>query len=191
MSWNEYYEKTLNKEPHEICKKSLEFCANTGTVIDLGCGTGRDTLFFLERGYNVVAVDREERSIDIIRNAVAGRYDDKIKLINADFTKIELMPAVLVNAAFALFFCSREDLDGLIKKIYDSLEYGGCFCGQILGEKDSWFGRKDITCLTKSEILDMLKRFKIIECSEVEQDGETILGDMKHWHYYEIIAQKL
>ena len=34
-----------------------------GTVLDLACGGGRHTRFFLERGLQVVAVDREPRSI--------------------------------------------------------------------------------------------------------------------------------
>ena len=191
MSWEKYYENTLNKKPHDVCRRSLDFCADSGTVIDLGSRTGRDTLFLLEKGYDVIAVDREEDSIKIINELVRGRYDDKIKLIKADFTKIELVPAVLINAGFSLFFCNREDLYYMIEKIYNSLEYGGCFCGQILGERDSWTRRKDIISLNKNEILDIFKRFKIIECKEVEQDGKTALGNYKHWHYYELIVKKI
>jgi SAM-dependent methyltransferase len=34
-----------------------------GTVLDVACGSGRHSRYFLERGLNVVAVDREPQSI--------------------------------------------------------------------------------------------------------------------------------
>lgn len=45
--------------------------------------------------------------------------------------------------------------------------------------------------LTKEQVLDLFKNsFEIIEFSEVENDGKTGLGKMKHWHIYNIIARK-
>ena len=44
--------------------------------------------------------------------------------------------------------------------------------------------------LSKEQVLELLKPFKIVKFEEVEKDGKTGLGKMKHWHTYEIIAQK-
>ena len=32
--------------------------------------------------------------------------------------------------------------------------------------------------------------FRIIEFNEVEKDGKTGVGKMKHWHIYNVIAKK-
>ena len=45
--------------------------------------------------------------------------------------------------------------------------------------------------LSKKQVLDLFKdALEIIEFSEIEKDGITGLGKMKHWHIYNIIAKK-
>ena len=45
--------------------------------------------------------------------------------------------------------------------------------------------------LTKEQVLILFKdTFEIIEFNEVEKDGKTGLGKIKHWHIYNIIAKK-
>lgn len=46
--------------------------------------------------------------------------------------------------------------------------------------------------LSKEQVLELFKdSFEIIECSEVDKDGKTGLGNVKHWHIYNIIAKKI
>ncbi len=47
----------------------------SGTVLDLACGKGRHSRFFLERGLDVVAVDREPREIPGARFVQADLED--------------------------------------------------------------------------------------------------------------------
>ena len=45
--------------------------------------------------------------------------------------------------------------------------------------------------LSKQQVLDLFKEsFEIIHFYEIEKDGKTALGKMKHWHIYNIIAKK-
>lgn len=60
-----------------------------------------------------------------------------------------------------------------------------------MGEKDSWKNlKKHMTFLNKNEILNLLKDFDMISFEEIEEDGKTALGRIKHWHIYEVIAKK-
>lgn len=46
--------------------------------------------------------------------------------------------------------------------------------------------------LSKEQVLELFKNtFEIIEFSEIEKDGKTGLGKMKHWHIYTVIAKKI
>ena len=45
--------------------------------------------------------------------------------------------------------------------------------------------------LSKEQVLKLFENsFRIIEFNEVEKDGKTGVGKMKHWHIYNVIAKK-
>ena len=45
--WEKYYEKIKNAKCHEIMHKLDDINLNNKNAIELGCGTGRDTLYLL------------------------------------------------------------------------------------------------------------------------------------------------
>ena len=45
--------------------------------------------------------------------------------------------------------------------------------------------------LAKEQVLSLFKdTFEIIEFNEIEKNGKTGLGKIKHWHIYNVIAKK-
>lgn len=64
--------------------------------------------------------------------------------------------------------------------------------GNFFGLNDSWIKiNEQMVFLSKKQVLDLFKdSFEIIEFNEVEKDGKTGLGKMKHWHIYNVIAKK-
>ena len=57
--------------------------------------------------------------------------------------------------------------------------------------RDSWVNIKEqMVFLSKEQVLELFKdSFEIIEFNEVEKDGKTGLGKMKHWHIFNVIAR--
>ena len=64
--------------------------------------------------------------------------------------------------------------------------------GNFFGSNDSWSKIKEqMIFLSKEKVLDLFKdSFEVVQFSEIEKDGKTGLGKMKHWHIYNIIAGK-
>lgn len=52
-----FVENTRNVDFHPIQDEFLEKLPTGARILDLGCGSGRDTKYFLERGYEVDAID--------------------------------------------------------------------------------------------------------------------------------------
>ena len=52
-----FVESTRNVDFHPIQDEFLEKLPTGAKILDLGCGSGRDTKYFLERGYEVDAID--------------------------------------------------------------------------------------------------------------------------------------
>ena len=54
---DEFYKNTVNVEFATTQEHFLAKLKNGSNILDFGCGSGRDTRFFLEQGYSVEAVD--------------------------------------------------------------------------------------------------------------------------------------
>ena len=53
----EFIESTVNVDFQETQDKFLKLLAPKVHILDFGCGSGRDTKYFLEQGYHVDAID--------------------------------------------------------------------------------------------------------------------------------------
>lgn len=54
---DEYVENTLSADMSFARNKFLSYIPEGGTILDFGCGSGRDSKAFLDTGYKVVALD--------------------------------------------------------------------------------------------------------------------------------------
>lgn len=97
----------------------------------------------------------------------------------------------LVVANFSLPFCNKNNFKELWAKINHSILKDGYFVGNFLGDKDEWkIAKEKMTFLTKDQVMELFRNFDIVEFKEVEKDGLTGLGKMKHWHIFNVIAKK-
>lgn len=53
----EFIQSTIDADMSSIYKEFLPLMPPGGSILDLGCGSGRDSLFFKNQGYEVVALD--------------------------------------------------------------------------------------------------------------------------------------
>ena len=96
----------------------------------------------------------------------------------------------LIVANYSLPFCDSQQIEKVWKKIIDNIRPNGYFVGNFFGINDSWnIEKSKITFITKSQVKDLFEKFDIIKFNEVEKDGITGLGKMKHWHIFNVIAR--
>ena len=67
----------------------------------------------------------------------------------------------------------------------------GYFIGNFFGKKDTWAETKEnLIFLTEQEVKAIVSNFKLIQFNEIEKDAIIASGEKKHWHIYDVIAQK-
>jgi trans-aconitate 2-methyltransferase len=109
--------------------------ARDATVVDLGCGTGRDTerLLDLLPDGRVIAVDGSLRMLERTRERLAGRLD-RVLVVPADLTE-DLPPEVRGDAVMSVAtFHWVPDHPVLFQRIAAVLPPGGRFEAEFGGE---------------------------------------------------------
>lgn len=185
-----YYGNTENEMPNYTVKKFIELNVEPGNAVELGCGAGRDTVYLIRNGWNVLAIDREDVETRIVSKLLVEELE-QFEFFKQRFEDIELENSNLVVANFSLPFCNKNDFKKLWAKINHSILKDGYFVGNFLGDKDEWkIAKEKMTFLTKDQVMELFRNFEIVEFKEVEKDGLTGLGKMKHWHIFNVIAKK-
>jgi SAM-dependent methyltransferase len=207
-TWARYYD-AAGDDPRDTLLGALEGfdrearAADDLFAVDLGCGTGRDTAELLRRGWNVLAIDSEAVAIErLVRRPDLDGGSARLETQVASFEDAVWPDADLVNSSFALPFCPPEHFGALWERIVSSLRPGGRFCGQLFGDRDEWASKPPsalahwastpaMSFHTSDEVAELLRDLEIERSDEIDQDGQTAVGNPKHWHLFHIVARKL
>lgn len=183
--WTNYQNETYGDD---VCKLLIEFLDNykIDNAIDLGCGSGNETVYMIKNGIKVLAIDRQLNQ-DFILNRLSDSEKRLISFKKSSFEDVELPKTKLLTAFFSIPFCNPNNFDELWTKIYNSIEDNGYFVGQLFGDRDTWNVVESINTFSIDKVNEYLKNYNIIKLEEIEYVRES---DNKKWHFYDIMAQK-
>ena len=131
-------------------------------ILDFGCGSGRDTKYFLEHGYQVEAIDGSEKLCK-----VASAYTG-ITVKKQLFTELsEVQKFDAVWACSSILHASSAELVIIMKKIWTALKDNGIFYtsfkyGNFKGERNGRYFT-DMTEESLSYLLTKVTGFNIEE----------------------------
>lgn len=117
---NLYFESTVDIDMGETLEKFAAYLPEGGEILDLGCGSGRDSLTFIEHGFDVTAIDgskelSELASIHIGQDVLTMEFDQ------LDFH--EVFDGIWACAS--LLHIPSEELEDIFKKVILGLKTGG------------------------------------------------------------------
>nr|WP_186323060.1 class I SAM-dependent methyltransferase [Paenibacillus xylanexedens] len=95
--WNEFYKSFNLIEESSFCGFVKSLINDTEIkVLDIGCGSGRDTFSFARDGYEVIGIDRSEESIKFNNNIRENFPDikDKINFFTVDISDRESFSSI-------------------------------------------------------------------------------------------------
>lgn len=133
----EFVEGTLNVDFKATQDKFINKLPAKGYILDFGCGSGRDTKYFLARDFNVDAIDG---SIELCK--IASEYTN-IKVRHMYFNELSIVNKYDgIWACSSILHLSLDDLVDVFKRmskalkdegiIYTSFKYGD-FSGERSG----------------------------------------------------------
>lgn len=113
---SEYCTHTIAVDMSGLYAPFLELICAGGRVLDVGCGSGRDSLAFLQRGFSVVSMDA---SVEMVKATTALTRQDALQLT---FDQIEFESEFDgIWACASLLHVSRRDLDAVLVRLTRAL----------------------------------------------------------------------
>lgn len=139
--WDTYYsnDQLIRKQPpSQFAAFVASECGEFPTIVDVGCGNGRDTLFFAQLGHQTLGIDKSSSAIDQSLQKIVGGDD-----------KLEKHSFVCMNAI------SLPDATELINRLASKKKviYSRFFLHAITEEEQSAFLDFSIACMQTGDML--------------------------------------
>ena len=122
MHAEDFVASTLNVEMSKLYVEFEKYLNSGCKIMDLGCGSGRDSKYFIDKGYNVVAIDPSPTMCEKTK-VLSGVTTYTLKAEELAFED----EFNAVWACASLLHVAREDQIIVFRKICYALKQGGIF----------------------------------------------------------------
>lgn len=160
---NKLYWKTYYRNNRKPAKQSsfAEFCLNNyisanSELLELGCGNGRDAIYFSKNNIKVVALDLCKEELSFLEKQ---NYNNNLTFKATDFTKYKSKELFdVVYSRFTMHTISYEQELLTIKNSFYNLKTGGLFLIEARSDKDELYQQSKKLSNTEG-ITDHYRRF--------------------------------
>ncbi len=194
---NKNYNNTFGDIDLELLDLILKgFFEDRKKILDVGCGEGRNLIYFLQRDFEIHAIDRERSSVDLVKYMFRNFNREDRNILKSDITKTDYeessMDAIICSRVLH-FSESEEAFFNAWNEIYRILRPGGL----LYLTMDSMIGFSDKVTLVdkgKWQFMDGSIRFLLNDdlLAKMNLAGQfQIISDIKTIHYDSKHAQTI
>ena len=152
----EFTHSTFNVEMDSLYQPFLALLPEHAHILDLGCGSGRDSLAFKNKGYRVDAIDYSE-ALFIKATELTG-----LQVKHQSF--YELNDVAIYNGIWAcasLLHCERHRLTEVLDKMLRALKSEGViYMSFKYGDSDREKDGREFTDLNEQQAQELLAQFE-------------------------------
>ena len=188
-----FHKQKQARAPRPLLLKTLNLFGNyVGRAIELGCGSGSDTIKLLESGWSVCAVDAIPNGFENIKSKISSHQLSQVEFRQEYFENLTMSVASadLIYSNLSIPFCRPERFDEFWTEIIRAINVDGRFAGNLFGDKDDWADRTDTTFKTKEQVYHLFRDFELEYFDEILKHGQVGASSVKQWHIFEVIARR-
>ena len=166
---NSFVADTINVSFTSLQDTLLELIPPHGTILDFGCGSGRDTKYFLSKGYSVDAIDGSEELCKI-----ASEFTGILvkHMLFAELDETEKYDGIWACAS--ILHVEKDKLPDILEKMTNALKIDGVIYasfkyGEFEGEKNGRY----FTYLTEESFKEVVKNISHITIEKIWITGDV------------------
>ena len=148
----EFYNGTVSADMSETCDKFLKYIAPGGRILDAGCGSGRDSLYFIKRGYKVVSFDASEKMVKLSSDLI-GQQTLLMKFDEVDF-KDEFDG---IWACASLLHVPKAEMKDVMRKLIQGLKKNGIlYMSFKYGQREEFRGERLFNLYDEKSLAELI-----------------------------------
>ncbi|WP_336938429.1 class I SAM-dependent methyltransferase [Acinetobacter modestus] len=153
-----FFESTFKVDMESLYQPFLRYLSDHAFILDLGCGSGRDTLAFKNKGYQVAATDYSKELVD-----KASRLSGIDVRFESFYELYEQNQYDGIWACASLLHCERKRLPEVLERILKALKINGiCYMSFKYGAGDRYKDGRQFTDMDESQAQNLLRKFDSI-----------------------------
>lgn len=154
-----YFEKTAELDMEKIIRPFIELMPENAEILDLGCGSGRDTVTLVENGFFVTALDGSE---EMCKLAEVHTDQDVLHMTYEEMDFDDVFDGIWACAS--LVHLSEDEMKSVMKKLVHALQKNGVLYFSVhRGERDGMYNGRYFRDYKKRELLTLLEQFEELE----------------------------
>jgi len=139
--WNQYYKNRIcSTEPSPFAQYVATLVDPGKRMVELGCGNGRDAVFFATQGLNITALDMSNEAI----TALQERQIPNAEFLCGDFVNSSIHQAEAYDYAYSRFTIhsiNQNQEQVLLKNVFRGLRSEGKLFVEVRSVKDPLYGK--------------------------------------------------
>jgi len=171
----EFIQNTLDKEMSLHYQKFFKGLKPQAHILDAGCGSGRDSLFFKSQGYRVTAMDASKKMCDFATRLLSQEVLH-LSFEQMNFTK--QFDAIWASAS--LLHVPKQEILAILNKFEQALKRDGTLYASFkMGEEEFIKEGRFFNAYTQESFTKLIEQspFKIEECYLLEDTRPDKAGE--------------
>jgi len=165
----EFYDSTIDVDMQSLYSHFLPLIKIGGTILDAGCGPGRDSLAFIEQGFNVEAFDASNALAQLAAQLIGKEVAVDTFQTYQTMTKFDG-----IWACASLLHVSFLELPNVMQRLSERLNVEGVFyCSFKYGNEEVERSGRRFTNLNESRFEQLIKGLPL----QIEK--QWITGDLR------------
>ena len=172
-----YYEETVDFSMEEQLERFIELLPESADVLDLGCGSGRDTVFLEEEGCVVTAMDGSEKMCELA-SIHTGKDVLHLKVVDMEFD--DVFHGIWACAVLGHF--TPDEVKGVMDKILKALKDDGILYFSVKkGERNGKYNGRYFYDYDREALNNLLDAFPNIKVLDIWKTNDVRADKSDRW----------